>query len=70
MINEIIDATEQFLNTIRMERTENPSRLFSLMDEQRNLYESLQNRCRELILARKKQEHFQTLLEKKNLGIP
>jgi|LauGreDrversion2_6_1035139.scaffolds.fasta_scaffold480108_1 hypothetical protein len=70
MLNDIIDATEQFLNTIRMERDENPTRLFNLMDEQRNLYESLQKKCRELILAQKKQEHFQTLLEKKNLGIP
>ena len=70
MLNEIIDATEQFLAAVRLERDENPTRLFNLMDEQRNIYESLQKRYRELILAHKKQEHFQTLLEKKNLGIP
>jgi len=39
------------------------------MDEQRNIYESIQKRCRELILAHKKQEHFKNLLEKKKLGI-
>lgn len=69
MLNEIIDSTEQFLAAVRLEQDENPTRLFNLMDEQRNIYESIQKRCRELILAHKKQEQFKNLLEKKKLGI-
>ena len=69
MLNEIIDSTEQFLAAVRLEQDENPTRLFNLMDEQRNIYESIQKRCRELILAHKKQEQFKNLLEKRKLGI-
>ncbi len=70
MLNEIIAVTESFLANVRMVKDENPTILFNLMDEQRNQYEDMQKRCREIILAQKKQEHFKTLLEKKSLGIP
>lgn len=72
MINEIIEVTEVFLDRLRLEckkSTENPTTLFNLMDDQRNVYGDLQKKCRELIIVQKKQEHFQTLMDNKSLGI-
>lgn len=48
---------------------DDPTAIFDFLDTCQIKMEDLKNVCKKEMVERKKQEHFKTLLDKKNLGI-
>lgn len=68
MRDKILEIASRFCDNVR-DAPDNPTVLYDLLTECQAELELQKNVCREVMIARKKEEYFKTLLDKKNLGI-
>lgn len=64
----LTEIATKMLEDLRM-APDNPTILYDLICEYQGKFENEKNVCKEVMLAKKKEEYFQSLLDKKKLGI-
>lgn len=68
MRERIAEDAKKFCELLEI-ATEDPTILFDLVNDMQAKLELHKNVCRDMIITKKKEEYFQTLIQNKNLGI-
>lgn len=68
MRDRILEIATKFCEDVRI-APDNPTIFYDLLTECQTELETVKNACKEAMIAKKKEEYFKSLLDKKNLGI-
>jgi hypothetical protein len=68
MRDRILEIATKLCDDVRI-APDNPTILYDLLTECQAELETVKNACKDAMIAKKKEEYYKTLLDKKNLGI-